>query len=179
VLDAKKLQQFLKKAVDELDGDWVLIGGTVLPALGVDHRVTVDIDLVPLSSQGNDEMLSLMNLAESIGLPVESINSVGVFSLKKILGFERELVLLCEGKSARIFRPQFFLYLKLKYPRLSESDLDDLLMLLKFSRKNGDVLDIKSCLKWIDDQMKKQNKDMSESRLRRIEKLKSQLLIRD
>ena len=45
-IDVKILKKFLKIAGIELSGEWVLMGGTVLPLLGVDYRTTVDIDFV-------------------------------------------------------------------------------------------------------------------------------------
>lgn len=176
MLDSKKIQNFLKKAVDELHGDWILIGGTVLPALGIDHRVTVDIDLVPLTSFGNDEMLGLMSLAEELGLPVETINSAGGFFLKKIPGYENEILLLREGKTARIFRPQFLLYLKLKLARLSETDLQDVLTLYKYCRKQKETIDHKVCVKWIDEHLKKNlknSKELTPAKIHRLEVLKN------
>lgn len=45
-LDTKLLKEFLKRAGERLHGDWLLVGGTLLPAVGIDSRSTTDIDLV-------------------------------------------------------------------------------------------------------------------------------------
>jgi hypothetical protein len=133
IFNSKMLKTLLKKVGDELNGDWVLIGGTVLPALGVDHRATIDVDLIPIHNNDNEALLELMNLADSMNLPIESINSAGAFFLKKQTHFEQNLILLQKGKKGKIFRPDFFLFLKLKIARLSEQDLSDIIELLKFS----------------------------------------------
>ena len=76
----------------------MLIGGTVLPLLGIDHRVTMDIDLIPLKpDKENSSLLSLMELAEKLDLPVETINSAGLYFLKKIPNYHTELVIFISG----------------------------------------------------------------------------------
>ena len=77
-LDHKVMKKFLKLAGARLSGDWVLLGGTLLPALGVDHRVTIDIDLAHKDQDGS-QTLELMQIAEDLGLPVETINQAGAF----------------------------------------------------------------------------------------------------
>jgi hypothetical protein len=37
-IDSKMMKKFINVAVDRLEGDWIIIGGTVLPLLGVDLR---------------------------------------------------------------------------------------------------------------------------------------------
>jgi hypothetical protein len=138
IFNAKTLKILLKKVGDELNGEWVLIGGTVLPALGIDYRATVDVDLIPIHNNDNEALLELMNLADSMNLPIESINSAGTFFLKKQTHFEKNLVLLHKGKKGKIFRPDFLLYLKLKIARLSEQDLSDITEMLKFSISNNE-----------------------------------------
>jgi hypothetical protein len=134
-LTPELLGKFLELASDRLEGDWVLLGGTLLPALGHNVRVTVDIDVVSLSSERRpSQSLALMKIAEDLGLPVEAINSAAEYFLSKQTDFEKELVVLHAGKKARILRPNAFLYLRLKIERMTESDLIDCLSLLRFER---------------------------------------------
>jgi hypothetical protein len=129
------LGKFLELASDRLEGDWVLLGGTLLPALGHNVRATVDIDVVSLSSERRQsQSLALMKIVEDLGLPVEAINGAAEYFLLKQTGFEKELVVLHAGKKARILRPNAFLYLRLKIERMSESDLIDCKTLLRFER---------------------------------------------
>lgn len=134
-IDQKILKKFIKIAGDKLNGRWILIGGTVLPLLGIEHRVTTDIDFVGPATAPQSEVLKLMEIAEQLGLPVESINQAGAYFLRKISGFEKHLVEVHKGKSATIYRPDVTLFLKLKMARLSETDLEDCLQLLKTGEK--------------------------------------------
>lgn len=131
VLNKKLLQKFISIAGDKLEGDWILMGGTVLPVLGIDYRVTTDIDLVAMGDATNEQSLALMEIADELGLPVETINQAGAYFLKKIPHFEEHKILIHAGKSARIFRPDTFLFLLLKTRRFSETDLTDCLAFLK------------------------------------------------
>ena len=133
MIDHKKLNQFLKKAEKHLEGEWVIIGGTVLPILGSDHRTTVDIDIVSLkeSNNQNQQSMKLMKIAEEIGLPVEAINQAGAFYLRKIKDFQDNLILITESKNLKIYRPNALLFFELKAARMSESDLLDCLEFIR------------------------------------------------
>ncbi len=162
VLDAKFLKKFLKTATDQLAGDWVLIGGTLLPALGIDHRVTTDIDMISLQREQSSKLnLQLMELAEQQGLPAESINQAAAYFLEKIPHYRKSLVLLQEGKKGKIFRPNATLYLLLKIKRMSESDFSDCIHWLKWMRKQKEKLDIEVVLKNIEIEKSKSNESPS------------------
>lgn len=126
-LTKQVLKKFLRRAPQSLQGEWVLLGGALLPALGVETRVTTDIDLVPLSevASNSKSTLALMDLALSLELSVEAVNSAAGYFLSKIKDHKKDLVLLSEAKDWRLYRPNFSLYLRLKAARLSESDLMD------------------------------------------------------
>src|ERR1039457_2214833 len=114
-LDSKLMKKFLVKAGDLLKGDWLLVGGTLLPAVGLDVRATVDIDIVSLNANGKkgpieDQTLGLMEIAENLDLGVESINQAAAYFLKKC-GYKKEdLISLHKGKKAHIYRPSVQLY---------------------------------------------------------------------
>ncbi len=129
-LDEKLLRRFLKLASERLSGEWVLLGGMVLPFLEHAYRVTSDIDFVPVKAVGNDQTLEVMKICEELGLPIETVNGAASFFLHKIQDFKSQLVLIEEGK-AKIYRPSVMLFLQLKFARLSESDLHDCLEMLK------------------------------------------------
>ena len=124
-LDAKLLKKFLHLAGNSLEGKWILVGGTLLPALGINVRSTIDIDLVGLGEREANQSLELMELAEKLGLSVESINQSAAFFLKKIKYDKGDLLLLHQGKKATLYRPSLELYWKLKVGRLSETDALD------------------------------------------------------
>jgi hypothetical protein len=125
-----------------LDGDWVIIGGSVLPLVGAEGRVTVDIDIAGPADAGQDQTLALMDIAERLGLPVEAINQAGAFFLRRIEGWEREIVLVHEGPRARIHRPSVTLFVLLKIGRMSESDLADCVDLARWAGRPGERPDV-------------------------------------
>ena len=126
------MKKFINLAVHQLEGEWIVIGGTVLPLLGIDLRVTVDIDLVNLESKNsNAQSLQLMEIAQSMGLPVETINQAGAYFLSKIDGVRDHLVLFQSSSKCKIYRPDVYLFFKLKLARLSQSDLEDCLAIIK------------------------------------------------
>lgn len=131
-INSALMKKFIDLASKRLTGDWLILGGTVLPVLGVDHRATVDVDLVGddgIASQ--EQMLKLMEIAEELGLPVEAINSAGAHFLRKIAGHRAHWIELKKGPGATIYRPDLVLFLQLKIGRLSDTDLEDCLAFLK------------------------------------------------
>ena len=146
MLDRETLHRFLDLAGDRLAGDWVVMGGIVLPLLGIEHRVTYDIDIAGPDTAGNDQTYALMEIAESLGLPVETINQAGAFFLRRIAGWRKALMPLHRGKRATIHRPNVTLYLLLKIDRMTESDLADCLALLDFTRTRDESPDVQRIL---------------------------------
>ena len=134
-LTPQVLHKFLRKATSRLSGEWILIGGTVLPILGVFHRSTVDIDLIGKSNKEQKQILELLKLSESLGLPVEMINQAGALFLDRIESLEEDLIPLRKTKKCTIYRPDLALYLELKLARLTESDQNDCLEMIRWSLK--------------------------------------------
>lgn len=174
-IDSKLLQKFVQLAGERLKGDWILIGGTVLPALGVNHRVTTDIDLVGLNNPAQDQTLALMSLAEELGLPVESINQAGAFFLKKISGFQDRMILIHRGKTAAIFRPDATLFLLLKIARMSESDLADCLQWIKRMKSEKEKIDVSLIQKAISSSRKNATPEQNARLARLMAELKAKL----
>lgn len=165
-LDNKTLKKFLEIAGEKLSGDWILIGGTVLPVLGIHHRATVDIDFV--SKNKKEETLKLMEIADELGLSVETINQAGAFFLYQVPNFEDELILLYKGSRAKIFRPNLLLYLKLKIKRLSESDFLDCVEYIKYSKKKNELQSLGGAIKTIKFQINKESDKEKKNRLQQI-----------
>ena len=131
-INSKLIQELIVLAPKKLEGDWVLMGGTLLHYFMKDYRVTTDIDLVPISERkGNRTQLQSFDLAHSLGLPVECINGAALFFLEKTKGYKNELILMHEWKGGRIFRPNLFLFFQLKLSRLSETDAQDCIEFLR------------------------------------------------
>lgn len=161
----KILEKLVQKTLKDLKGNWIIIGGSVLPLVGVEYRSTVDIDMIPMSESGNDSVLDLMRLAEGLGLPVESVNSAGLFFLKKIHDWEERIVLHQESKKCRIYRPQFDLYLELKISRLSESDETDIIAYHQWHQSNGLSIERKACQKILHREVQKTKDSDRKTRL--------------
>jgi hypothetical protein len=175
-MNPKILKKFTDQALKKLKGDWVIIGGTVLPLVNIDYRVTVDIDMIPLAPSGNEELLTLMQLAEALGLPVESINPAGGFFLKKIKDWRKRLIIHSTSNTCKIYRPNFDLFLELKLARFSETDESDIIEYLKWHQKNDFFIDRSKCLDIIKKLQKKNQAE--EKRLIRLEKLIQSKLLR-
>lgn len=141
VLDRERLDQLLEAACAVLPGDWVLLGGAVAAICFSPHRVTEDIDLVPLGG-ADSRRYELMDFALAQGLPLEAVNSAADFFLRREEGFVEDLELLREGASGRIFRPSPTLFLVLKSTRMTESDLADCLAQVASARETRQTIDV-------------------------------------
>lgn len=171
VLNSKLLKQFLKKAGESLDGEWLLIGGTLLPALGVDIRSTVDIDFIGLGKKEAAQSLELMELSESLKLPIETVNQAAAFFLNKI-GYDKEnLLVLHKGKKATIYRPSAELFFKLKIGRLSETDAMDCAHYYKYCASHKDRIDAESLVKLLKASIKKERNKEKQKRLENLYEL--------
>lgn len=148
------MQRFVQAAGERLSGNWVIIGGAVLPLSGIEHRVTVDIDIAGPVKSTQAEMLILMEISENLGLPIEAVNQAGAFFLHKIPNWEESLVEIHRGKKATIFRPNVNLFIRLKIARLSEADLEDCLVFLEFARAKGEFIDTKTLQRAIEKHLK-------------------------
>lgn len=138
MINSKLMKKFIAKVLTNLEGEWVIIGGTVLSLLGIDERVTMDIDMVAINNkQSNSQSIKLMEIAESLGLPVEAINQAGEYFLSKVDGFQDHLILFAESKKCKIYRPDAYLFLKLKLARSSETDLRDCMAFLRHNQEEA------------------------------------------
>lgn len=173
-LDTKTLRKIIEKSKKELRGDWLIIGGTVLPLLGIEHRFTTDLDIVGLFETNMSDTLKLMEIAESFQLPVESINQAGAFFLKKIPDYRKHIILFDKGKRCRIYYPDLYLFTRLKVGRLSESDMEDILLFVEISKKDDDLL--KKTLKFISEELRRTKSSLKKKKLIKIRKKLESLL---
>ena len=152
-IDHSLLKRFVTLAVERLEGDWVVLGGTVLPLLGIEHRVTLDIDIAGPATAGNRDLLTLMAIADELGLPVETINQAATFFLHRVPDWPLLLVPVQTGATARVLRPNATLFTLLKLERLSDADLADCLQMLLFARRTGETIDLTRLKKKLDRQI--------------------------
>lgn len=128
VLDRERLDALVTRICEELDGEWLLIGGAIVALWLEARRTTEDVDIIGLGT--SRQRLALMALAEAEGLPVEAVNSAADFFVERVDGWRRHLVVFRVGKRGKVYRPDATLFLLLKIHRLDEKDLSDCAALL-------------------------------------------------
>lgn len=168
-LDVEILKKFLKIAGDHLLGEWLLVGGTLLPAVGITIRVTVDIDLIGLGEKERGQLIELMKISESLGISVESINQAAGFFLDKVGYKKDDLLVLHKGRHSIIYRPSVMLYWKLKLERLTESDFIDCQYYYHFCVTQKDIINQKTMHKMTKAYLKQ---EVSEGNLEKQKRLK-------
>jgi len=165
MIDVTLLKKFLKLAGDQLTGDWVLMGGTVLPLLGIHYRTTVDIDLVGTTEKQLTQNLKLMEIAETLKLPVETINQAGAYFLHKLPNFRDHLIVLHHGKHATLFRPDLELFIELKMDRLSDTDYHDCVEFIRYVKANNESFDHKRIIKKLTRELKMSENESKKKKL--------------
>ncbi len=139
-MDRQRIDAIVQAVADRLDGEWLLVGGSLV-ALWIDgRRTTEDVDLVPVRGP-KDARMALLRLAADLGLPVEALNSAADFFVERIPRWTSEIELLRKGKRGTVYRPSPTLFLLLKIRRLSEEDLADCLALLDKAAREALALD--------------------------------------
>ncbi len=171
-LNSTLLKKFLKLASEELEGQWLLVGGTLLPAVGIDIRPTMDIDLIGLGPKEKMQNLELMNLAEKLGLSVEVINQAAEFFVAKKKPSSSDMIKLITGSKATIYRPTVELFWSLKIHRLTETDSLDCQHYLQYCKGQKDKINFKSMIVEINKQLQLEN---SEAKFKRLHSLKELL----
>lgn len=63
---------FIDAVVENMEGDWVLVGGALMAILIPGTCATLDIDLCPLGELTNERRIELMKLAQASGLSYEA-----------------------------------------------------------------------------------------------------------
>jgi hypothetical protein len=139
LINESLMQEFFERSSKELAGNWILVGGSLLLALGISQRVTRDIDFVCMKDTKPGDMIKLMDCAASLNLEIEVINSSAEYFLKKIKGFEKHLLPLYSKSKLKVLRPNALLYAMMKLPRSSDSDVDDIIGYSDWSTHNNEM----------------------------------------
>lgn len=171
-LNSLLLKKFLKLASEELEGQWLLVGGTLLPAVGIDIRPTMDIDLVGLGPKEKMQNLELMTIAEKLGMSIEIINQAAEFFVARKKPSKSDMITLITGPKATIYRPTVELYWSLKIHRLTETDSLDCQHYLQYCKGQKDKINFKSMIQDINKQLQLEN---SESKFKKLTSLKELL----
>ena len=148
-MDRQRIDAIVQAVADRLDGEWLLVGGSLV-ALWIDtRRTTEDVDLLPVRG-AKDARMALLGLAADLGLPVEALNSAADFFVERIPKWANEIEVLRKGKRGTVYRPSPTLFLLLKIRRLSEEDLADCLALIDKAARESLAIDAKRVLREID-----------------------------
>lgn len=163
------IKKFVELARERLEGEWVIIGGALLPILNISNRATIDIDLIGPQKDQISEQLGMLKLSEELEIPIESINQAASMFLLRIPNWKDMLVELAVGIKMVLFRPNSTLFILLKISRLSEIDFEDCLNFLVFAKKNNEDIDKKK----LDAAIKKRlSEDVTDDAKKRLEELR-------
>jgi hypothetical protein len=140
LLDRACVERFIAAAADRLQGEWVLMGGSLAAVWLARERRTADLEFVDLAPS-SEHRLALFDLLDELGLELTTVNPAAEYFLRRVPDWRAHLEVLRSG-SAVIFQPDATLFLLLKLNRLSETDLGDCLGLLEHCRLNALVVDL-------------------------------------
>lgn len=163
------LERFVSEAADRLEGEWVVIGGSALPLMGAAERPTADIDVAGPDDATLAQTIVLLEIAEELGLPVESINQAGSFFLRRIEGWRDHVVPVRKGPRTTILRPDTTLFVLLKLARFTETDLRDCVEVLRLAAKRGEAVDNTRLAATVETLLQEHP---SQNRLQRLRKLR-------
>lgn len=164
-MDGERIRAIVHEIGERLEGDWLLVGGGLVALWIEPGRMTEDLDIVGIAGCA-DPRLALLQFADDLGLPIETLNSAADFFVQRIDGWEREVELLHRGSVGRIFRPSATLFLLLKVGRLSAQDLSDCEALLQKVESEGLALDRARLLAALDGLAATDDADLSDRRAR-------------
>ncbi len=150
-MEAAKIEALLEKICQEIGGDWLLVGGSLVQIEYDGQRATEDIDLVPISHPSLSDVRAqdaLFKAAKTLGLDPENVNSAARFFVREFPEWQLEVVSFREGPSGRVFRPTLTLFVALKLKRGTEVDLGDIRAAV---RKEGAIAFVESRFREISD----------------------------
>jgi hypothetical protein len=114
---------------ENLGGDWLLTGGTLVRLLFDAGRGTEDIDLARVAHPELSPERALTELylfLRTLGLGPEIVNAAVEPFVHEVPDWRGELVTIRQGARGRIFRPTLTLFSYLKLRRGTPIDLEDI-----------------------------------------------------
>ncbi|MCM2276711.1 MAG: hypothetical protein NDJ89_01385 [Oligoflexia bacterium] len=128
-METRALEEILDYLCNDLGGDWLLTGGSLVRLEFDAGRGTEDVDLVRMRhSQLSDEAAKnlLFRWLIARGLGPEWVNSAVEPFVREIADWANETVEIRAGKTGKVYRPTFTLFTYLKLRRGTEEDLKDI-----------------------------------------------------
>ncbi len=126
-MDNEQLKLALERICQNLGGDWLLLGGSLVRTDLDATRGTHDLDIVRVPQNDNtQDQTNLILEMKKVGLSPEQVNSAVLFFLKQFKGWETEVRELLKFKGGRILRPTLTLFAFLKLGRATPIDIEDL-----------------------------------------------------
>lgn len=145
-LDRARIDEVITAVADRVAGEFLLVGGGAVALWLEPRRVTEDIDIIGFNGDAR-ERFALMDVASDLGLPIEAVNSAADFFVFRIPDWRAHVVPLRRGRSGTVYRPDATLLLLLKVARLSETDLDDCLAVLRAHAEDVDAPRVRDALR--------------------------------
>lgn len=123
-MDRARIESIVDAICERAAGEWLLVGGAMIALWLESRRTTQDLDLIGMQGT-NAERRAIMEIAESLGLPIETMNGAADWYVHKIADWRTHVVEFRRGPKGTVFRPDATLFLLLKLQRLDERDLED------------------------------------------------------
>lgn len=128
-MDSLTIETILDYLRNELGGDWLLTGGSLVRLSFDASRGTEDVDLMRIAHPSLSDEASrnaLFRWLIARGLGPEWVNSTVEPFVREVSEWRDEIVPLLDGPKGRIFRPTLTLFAHLKLRRGTDVDLADI-----------------------------------------------------
>ena len=140
-MDTSDIEKILNYLCQELGGEWLIAGGSLVRLAFDSSRGTEDLDLMRVkdSAQSNDASRNkLYQWLIARGLGPEWVNDAMEPFVREADGWEGQLVLLREGTKGKIYRPSLTLFVFLKLRRGTDIDIEDIKKAIPFCKEGFD-----------------------------------------
>ena len=129
-MEKAKTDRILEELCQNIGGDWLLLGGTLVQLIYDGERATEDIDLVhishPTASRESVQNSLFQFTHKEWGIGSEFVNLSVEFFLNELSGWQTEVLPYRRGPRGQVLRPSLTLFCALKLRRGTELDLADI-----------------------------------------------------
>ncbi len=129
-MDKAKTSRILDELCQNIGGDWLLVGGSLVQIAFDGNRATEDIDLVQMRHPSKSKEVLQNELFQftmkNWGIGPEFVNLAVDFFVRDLADWESETLELRRGPQGRVLRPSLTLFVALKLRRGTEIDWQDI-----------------------------------------------------